>query len=183
MRASSNSTTTVMQAIVAAALLIAVRGEASQFMTFDREMQVSGCDLILTASVLSVSSSWSPEHSQIYSDAELAIDDVWKGAPESDRVVVRTLGGTVGSIGLEVDGAAQFAVGEHVLVLLKRSGDVFVPWGMKFGKYGILGVAGDLFAVGGLPPVVAEAQSYEVVTLPLADLRDEIAALVAGETR
>jgi hypothetical protein len=57
---------------------------------------------------------------------------------------------------------------------------VFVPWGMRFGKYEILGVAGDLFAVGALPTAASDAQGYEQVSLPLNDLRDEIAALVGG---
>jgi hypothetical protein len=169
--------------LIAAASPAVTSVRASDFASFDRKLQVDHSDLVLTGSVTSVTSSWSPDHSVIYTDAELAIDDVWKGFPDRDRIVVRSLGGRVGRVGLEVDGAAPFAVGERVLVFLKQTGAVFTPVGMKFGRYEVRGHGADLFAVGSPPPAAREAQPYETVSVPLEELRKDVAALVAGGAR
>src|SRR6202008_4167500 len=104
---------------------------------------------------------------------------VLKGAPESDRILVRNLGGSVGDVGLDVEGAAEFRRGEQALVLLKRvEGGRFPPWGMKFGKYQILDLGSELIAIGSLPTALGDAQRYDAVSVPLADLRNEITALL-----
>src|SRR5205085_348334 len=92
--------------------LVAGTAFATQFNSFDRAAQVRGSDLIVIGRVLVVRSDWNADHSAIVTDAELAIDEVWKGAP-ADRMSVRTFGGRVGNVALEVEGAAEFASGER----------------------------------------------------------------------
>jgi len=167
---------------LALALLLASAAQASQFRAFGRDAQVRGSDLIAIGRVVSVRSDWDERHSAIHTDAEIAIDEVWKGDPQGDRIVVRSLGGRVGNVALEVDGSAEFTIGEHVLVFLRAADGAYVPWGMRFGKYEIIDEGGASFAVGPLPPKVTGAQQFSQVSVPLDDLRAEVAAF-AGEVK
>jgi len=166
----------------AAGLLALVAGTAfaSQFDSFDRAAQVRGSDLIVIGRVLSVHSDWTADHSAIVTDAELAVDEVWKGAP-TDRMSVRTFGGRVGNVALEVEGAAEFANGERVVLFLRHSGGGYAPFGMRFGKYRITGEGADSIATGSLPPATKGEQKFAVVSLPLGALRNQVTRLVKGE--
>ena len=173
----------LLNALAVAGLLVGT-ADASQFRKFGRDAQVQTSDLIVIGRVVSVSSDWDAQHSAIHTDAEIALDEVWKGNPASDRIVTRTLGGTVGDVALEVDGAAKFTAGERVLVFLRTGSDgAYVPWGMRFGKYEVIEEGGSAFAVGTMPPTVAGAQHYPQISLPLDDLRSEVMSLAAGEAK
>ena len=175
-----------LAAIIVAAglsLLFGRSAGASEFEVFDRGAQVAASDLIVVARVLSVHSEWAADRSAIHTDAELLIDDVWKGFTDSDHVVVRNPGGTVDHVAAKVDGTAQFAVGEHVLVFLRRTGTEFEPLGMRFGKYEIVGSGANASVVGSLPPVVTAAQKFEQVSLRLDELRAEVVGLVKERRR
>jgi len=184
LRAHARATIVGKVILVAGLLLILSRSAgASEFEAFARSDQVAASDLILVARVLSVHSEWAADRSAIHTDAELLIDAVWKGSPDGDRVIVRNPGGTVDGIASRIDGAAEFTVGERVLVFLKRRGAAFEPLGMRFGKYEIIGSGADASLVGNLPPAVTAAQKFEQVSLRLDEVRGEIAALVAKERR
>jgi len=167
-------------AVLIVGLLLQVPASASQFQKFARKDQVAASDLIAVGRVVSVASSWTSDHSAIQTEAELEIEDVWKGAADGDRVVVRTPGGTVGNVGAKVDSAAEFAVGERVLVFLKKKDAGFEPVGMRFGKYEIVGDGADAVVVGNLPPDVEAAQRFEQISLGLDEVRAEVATLVRG---
>jgi hypothetical protein len=162
-------------------LLGAVASWASQFESFDRAAQVAGSELILAGRVVSTRSEWTSDHSAIVTFADIAIDEVWKGTPPGDRVTVSTLGGSVDDVTLEVDGAATFTEGERVVVFLHEEAGRLAPWGMRFGKFSIEGEGEDAFVIGSLPPTVSGAQRYVQVSIPLAELRAEVEALVEKE--
>ncbi|MGH7856594.1 MAG: hypothetical protein ACREQY_04630 [Candidatus Binatia bacterium] len=164
--------------MTALAALMALPVAASQFKAFDREAQVDGSDLVLLGRVLSTRSDWAPNRSAIFTDAEIAVDEAWKGLPASDRVTVRTLGGAVDDVTLEVEGAARFAEGEQVLVFLHEEGGVLTPVGMAFGKYEIIGSGADEFAIGSMPPAVSGAQKFVQVSIAMDDLHDEVRSIV-----
>jgi len=163
--------------------LFAIDAFATQFDTFDRTAQVRGSDVIVTGRILSVRCEWSADHSAILSDAELSVDEVWKGLPVGDRVMVRTFGGRVGNVALEVEGAAQFDSGERVVLFLRRAGGVYAPFGMRFGKYQIVGAGSGSMAVGALPPTTKGEQKFAAVSVPLTRLRSEVAQLLEGENK
>jgi hypothetical protein len=171
-----------LAAAVVLQAVVAVEAAATQFQLFDRADQVQGSDAIITGRILSVQSRWSPDHSAIVSDAEVAVDEVWKGTV-GDRLVVRTFGGRVGDVALEVEGAAQFASGERVLLYLRRSAGVYEPFGMRFGKYRVSGSGADSIATGSLPPTTKGEQTFPTVSLPLARLRTQVGELVKGENK
>jgi hypothetical protein len=167
--------------LLAALMLANSVSIASQFREFDRGAQVAGSDLILTGRVVALRSAWNDQRSEIYTDAEIAIDEVWKGSPPDDSVTVRTLGGSVDGISFSANGAARFDLDERVVIFLVRHEDVYTPWGMLFGKYQILGSSPEAFAVGNLPPAVAGAQTYPQVSVSLSDLRAEVMSALAKE--
>lgn len=151
---------------------------ASQFEAFDRASQVRESELILVGRVLSTRSEWTPNRSAIVTDAVVAIEEVWKGLPASDRVTVRTLAGTVDGVTLEVEGAARFTEGEEVMVFLDEVDGHFVPWGMRFGKYSVVESDGEVFLVGALPPSITGAQKFVQVSIASDDLHDEVRSIL-----
>ena len=170
--------------LVAALVGLVPFAQASEFRSFDRTAQVRGSDLVVRGRVVSLDSAWDETGSSIRTDVELSIDEVWKGtAEEGDRLIVRTLGGTVDNIMLKVDGAASFSAGEDLVLFLRRTGDVYTPWGMTFGKYQVVGSPADPFVIGSLPPAVAGGHGYEQVSLTLNDLRAEVRSALDGEAR
>ena len=156
---------------------------ASEFQKFARRDQVAASNLIAVGRVASVTSAWSADHSKIETRSDVAVEETWKGAAPARRVTVVTPGGTVDNVAAKIDGAAEFSVGEHVLVFLRKSGSEFEPAGMRFGKYEIVGAGSEAVVVGNLPTDVEEAQRYEQVSLPLDDVRAEVAAIVGGPRR
>lgn len=153
--------------------------DASQFDSFTREAQVRTSDAVVVGRVVSVDSFWSAARNVILTDADVEVEEVWKGAPPA-RIAVRTLGGAVGDVLLEVDGAARFAAGERVVLFLDRRGDRWVPAGMRFGKYDVAGPVRDPFVVGALPPETPGSAELETVSMSLGDLREEVLGMVGG---
>ena len=171
------------EAIVAfAVVVLASTLHATEFDAFDRRAQVRGSDVIVTGRVVSVSSDWNPNHSAIVSAADIAVDEAWKGTCP-DRITVRTFGGRVGNVALEVEGAARFDVGEHVVLFLRRFDGAYTPYGMRFGKYDIVGSGPAALVVGGSPPTRRGEGNVAIVSAPLAGLRAEVSGLVMEEKR
>lgn len=164
-------------------LLHASIAAATQFQAFDRREQVSESDAILVGRVLSVGSAWDDGATGIHTDAEVSIEEVWKGLPGSDRVTVRSPGGSVDDVEFSIEGAPTFRVGERVLLFLSAAGDAYRPFGMRFGKYTIEDTGAGEFLVGNLPPAVTGTQQFEAVSLGLDELRDEVRSILEGSSR
>ena len=162
-------------ALVASILLASSLAQASQFRRFDRSTQVTGSDVILVGRVADGRAQWTADRSVIFTDTEIVVDDVWKGALADNRVVVRTLGGAVDGIELKVDGSPTLAGGERVVLFLVENDGVFTPWGMKYGKLTVEGDGEEAFALGSLPTAAdGIGADSEVVSLTLTDLRTEV---------
>ena len=170
---------TIMLAAVLA--LAALPAGASQFRAFDRTSQVKGSELIVVGNVAATWSEWSPDHSVIHTHAEIVLQEVWKGAAATDRIVVTTLGGTVDGVSLEIDGAARFVNGADVVLFLDETDGRLMPWGMRFGLYDLVGSGSDAFLVGALPPAVSGAQEFVQISIPVEDLRAEVTAVLEKE--
>lgn len=167
--------------VIAAMLALATAVEASQFRGFDRRTQVEGSDVIVIGRVSNTHSHWNAERSVILTESEIAVDDVWKGSLSDNRIVVRTLGGSVEGIELKVDGSPSFSTGERVVLFLTRNGESFSLWGMKFGKLLVEGEGDGAFALGSLPTnITGVGAAAEQVSLSLGDLRTEVSDAVEG---
>ena len=102
-----------------AALLLAVSPALAAFAPRWSDTELTNfSDAIVTGRVLSVVSGTDGTGS-IYTYVTLDVDDVIKGPITSPEIVIKQLGGTVGTLQQVVFGQAEFVVGEEVLVFLE----------------------------------------------------------------
>ena len=92
---------------------------------------------VVRAKVVSQQSAWDDAHRRIHTYTELQVLERIQGEVEG-TVVIRTLGGSGGDVGMKVSGTTRFDVGEEVVVFLSQdrlqSGQ-FNVIGMSQGKY------------------------------------------------
>jgi hypothetical protein len=97
---------------------------------------VSASDSIVQGRVESVESRY--EANRIYSYISIAVDDPLKGQRRR-TVMLRQLGGTIGSRRTWVAGMPQFNVGDEVILFLRdRRDGTFDVTGLNQGKYDIV---------------------------------------------
>jgi len=83
---------------------------------------VAEADRIVLGRVL-LSESFLRSNGQIWTWHRIEVQRAIRGtAPTEDEVIVETMGGQIGEIGMRVEGEASFAVGERVLVFVHGGG-------------------------------------------------------------
>jgi hypothetical protein len=91
--------------------------------------------------VVSSQASWDDQHQRIFTLTEVEVLDQIHGPNDvPKRVTIRTLGGEVGKIGMQVAGTEKFTANEEVLVFLRKDpvvANAFQVVGMSQGKYSI----------------------------------------------
>lgn len=95
-------------------------------------------DVVVHGRVMAVQSAWHPTRAVIHSTATVEIEAVLAGAVTSDaaldeRLSIRWLGGRVGPVEQRVPGGATLAVGDEVVVCLRRVGAVYAIVGQRQG--------------------------------------------------
>jgi hypothetical protein len=85
---------------------------------------VAKSDQIVSGTVTRSWTSWGPEHKLIWTRYEIRVEDAIKGAKDQ-TVVVSEPGGSLEGMGMSVEGAVPYAIGEQVTLFLHRypSGD------------------------------------------------------------
>jgi len=97
-----------------------------------------GSDAIVSGRVVAVSSAWNEARTKIYTFSTVEVTEALKGEP-ARRIVVKELGGAVGDLAMEASGVARFALGEEVLVFLRRDPDgAYRTRGLAQGKMRLL---------------------------------------------
>ncbi len=100
------------------------------------QLTASSSDII-SGEVLAKESWWNEDETFIFTSVTIQVNDLYKGTlavPSTVTVVVP--GGEVGETGLGVEHAAQFEVGEKVIVFLRPSEDsTYWVTGWEQGKY------------------------------------------------
>jgi hypothetical protein len=121
-------------ALVAAAIvLVSSPLWASLVVLMDLEELVGESDSIVQGLVEDVQSRW--EDRQIFTYVTIGIDEPLKG-DRTRTLVIRQLGGQVGSLQAVVAGMPQFEPGENVIAFLKNAGNgTFHVVGMNQGRY------------------------------------------------
>jgi hypothetical protein len=120
------------------AALLAVPALATTVAKLDLAQLVKRADLIVQGQVQSVYSQWDGERHLVFTYISIRVDDSLKGASRQS-VLIRQVGGTVGTVQMSVAGVPQFKSGEMAVVFLKRQDDsTFQVVGMNQGLYEIV---------------------------------------------
>jgi hypothetical protein len=135
--------------------LWAASAQATVLVPMDTQELTARADRVLLGVVESQESHWTSDHQAIYTDVTVRVTTSYKGgAAPGERVVVRREGGNLDGLGMRVFGAAQFAVGEEVVLFTEKRAGVAYTVGMTQGKLhvyqdadGVKRVAADLGAV------------------------------------
>jgi hypothetical protein len=120
------------------AALLAAPALATTVAKMDLAQLVKRADLIVQGQVQSVYSQWDEERHLVFTYISIRVDDSLKGASRQS-VLIRQIGGTVGTVQMSVAGVPQFKSGEMAVVFLKRQDDsTFQVVGMNQGLYEIV---------------------------------------------
>ena len=108
------------------------------YIKVSEEELIKKSNWIVVGSVLERQSYWNNDHSLIYTDFRVSVENSLKGNDRPDSVTVTVLGGTVGDISLRVSDEPAFEMNEQVLLFLERTGEAKarVVYGIQ-GKYSI----------------------------------------------
>jgi hypothetical protein len=99
---------------------------------------VQRADLIVQGQVQSVYSEWDKERRLVFTYVSIRVEDPLKGE-RRQSVLIRQIGGSIGTIEMSVAGLPQFKSGERALVFLKRQdATTFQVVGMNQGLYRIV---------------------------------------------
>ena len=116
-------------------LLVGAAARATVMVPLDTRALTERADRVVLGTVESQVSRWTDDRQAIYTDVTLRVTRVYKGAVvPGATVVVRREGGVVDGMGMRVFGAAQFSVGEEVVVFMERRGGAEYTVGMTQGK-------------------------------------------------
>jgi hypothetical protein len=93
--------------------------------------------LVVRGKVGSVRSFWNDTRTKVFTETTVIVDETYKGQRIS-AINVRQLGGVVGRVRVNVDGAPSWRVGEEVLLFLEPfDGTSYQVAGFSQGKYTI----------------------------------------------
>src|SRR5439155_18579016 len=125
------------------AAILAIPSFATTVVKLDLAQLVQRADMIVEGRVEAVYSQWDGGQRLVFTYVSIRVDDPLKGE-RRQSVLIRQVGGTVGTIQMSIAGVPQFKNGEMAIVFLKRQGDsTFQVVGMNQGLYEII----DDFAV------------------------------------
>lgn len=142
---------------------------------------------VLLVTAVAKRSSWQTiaGSKRIVTDTRLRVDELVSGAdPSATEIVVRTLGGGIGSIGQIVEGEAELTLGEQSLTFVTQSEPAFY-WvtAMGQGHYPVRADSrGPVLRQNRQLPALVGKKPSAVATLRDRPLREGI-ALVRAERR
>jgi hypothetical protein len=121
--------------VVAAAICVASAAYATVLVPLDTKALTTRAERVVLGTVESQVSRWTSDHDAIYTDVTIVVERAYKGSVKpGERIVVRREGGVVDGLGMRVYGAANFAVGEEVVVFTETRGNAAWTVGMTQGK-------------------------------------------------
>jgi hypothetical protein len=163
------------------AAILAAPAFATTVARLDMEQLVQRADLIVQGHVQSVYSQWDEARRLVFTYISIRVDEPLKGE-RRQSVLIRQVGGTVGTIQMSIAGVPQFKSGEMAIIFLKRQGDsTFQVVGMNQGLYEII----DDFAVSNVFGVdLIDSKTGEITKpliggrAPLEQLKTQIRELI-----
>jgi hypothetical protein len=123
---------------------------------------------VVRAKVLQRQSAWDKEHRRIHTHTELQVlETVHSTAAVPASLVVRTMGGEVGEIGMRVSGVARFEVGEEVLVFL-------TPDPLDAGEFQVVGMSQGKYRIDRSGPIPMAVASVEGLAFARRDVAGKL---------
>lgn len=123
------------------------------------------CAAAVRGTVVGRRSAWDAQRRRIYSYTEIEVQETFAGtARKGSRVTVRSLGGVVGDIGMNVSGTARFREGEEVVVFLEPDR---LAKGLAKGRFVIFGMSQGKFRVdrkGAVPMALRDTAGLSFAT-------------------
>ena len=113
-------TSSVSLAIAIVLLLIFSGGAQALMLKMTLEELTAGADSVLVGTVVSSTSNWNADHTNIYTEVVVSITDVLKGDTGENTVTVILPGGTVGETWQWVEDQPVFKVGENAGLFLEE---------------------------------------------------------------
>lgn len=176
--------------LLAAAVFLALAAFAGATMIMPSSLQkmTGASDAIVVGRVVSQASG--SDAGKIFTSVTIAVDQYIKAPALSNpmTLTVKYPGGTAGGTTMRVDLAPTFADGEEVLLFLRKSGSVYVPYALSYGVYRVEGdgvttkVTGPLFSTGQVYDFTAKKMVLNTVPLggePLSTFTGRIVAEMA----
>jgi len=95
-----------------------------------------GAEMIVVGRCIAIKSAWDAQRMRISTYVSYDVEETIKGGLRDQQIVVKTLGGTVGSITQMMVGGPTFEVGERALLFLTASDEpaTFRIQGLRRGK-------------------------------------------------
>ncbi len=109
---------------------------ASTALPMDVAALAARADLVVLARVGTPAAHW--QDRRIVTVTPVDIEEVWVGHSSDRTLAIETLGGVVGDIGQRVDGEAQLAPGQHVVLFLAGATSRFRVLSLAQGAFHVL---------------------------------------------
>jgi hypothetical protein len=123
---------------IAVLLLTAGAAFATTVVKMDLPVLVNKAESIVQGQVEQVYVQWDADRKLAFTYASVRVEDPLKGERRR-TVLIRQVGGTVGSMTIHVAGMPRFSTGDRVIVFLKDQQDgTFQVLGLNQGKYEIV---------------------------------------------
>ena len=107
-------------AIAIALLLIFSGGAQAQMLKMSLEELTDGADSIVVGTVVSSSSHWNADLTNIYTEVVISVEDTLKGPTGKNTITIIVPGGTVGEITQSLEDTPVFEAGEKVGLFLEE---------------------------------------------------------------
>ncbi len=160
-------------------LALASTGWATEIMYQSPKQLADESSRIVRGTVVSVRSYWNAQHTTILTETRIRVAETYKGARTPEAVVVQ-LGGVVGHVKVNVEGALSWKPAEEVLLFLETNPDgAYQVAGFSQGKFAIERDArtGAAFVkspgLGGAGLVGAPPGGVKAVNMPLDRFIDD----------
>jgi hypothetical protein len=123
---------------VCALLVLGAAGWATKIVyQSPRDLAIESSQIV-RGTVTGVKSYWNEEGTKIFTEALVAVDETYKGAPIREARVIQ-LGGIVGHVNMHVEGALMWRTNEEVLLFLESNvPGTFAVSGFSQGKFEIV---------------------------------------------
>jgi hypothetical protein len=140
-------------AALAAALVVgAAPAHATVMVPMTLDELTADAVLVVRGRVVGRDAAWDRAHERIYTTARLVVTETVLDRRQADdrEILVRSLGGEVGEVGMKVAGSPQLGIGEDVLLFLRvdpAEPSTFAVVGMNQGRFDVrAGADGQLVA-------------------------------------